>query len=193
MEDILFYPGSSNAGTWVEKNILHASDLQADDSFGWSVSISGDYAIVGAYVEDGGTGDPASNAGAAYIFERNATSGIWEQKKILHASDLQASDSFGQSVAINGDNAVVGAYFEDGGTSDPASNAGAAYIFERNATSETWEQKKILHASDLQADDSLGQSVAISNDYAVVGASGEDGGTGDPASNAGAAYVYELK
>lgn len=54
--------------TWDGGTKIVASDAQADDYFGISVSISGDYAIVGAKNEDGGDGDPLIDAGAAYIY-----------------------------------------------------------------------------------------------------------------------------
>ena len=117
-------------GTWTEVTpILRASDAQADDYFGYSVAISGDYAIVGAYSEDGGAGDPLNSSGAAYVFER--CGGTWtEVTPILRASDAQAGDVFGASVAISGDYAIVGAKYEDGGTGDPLDGSGAVYVFE---------------------------------------------------------------
>ena len=82
---------------------------------------------MGARNEDGGAGNPAAEAGAAYVFYNNGVS--WQEVEILHASDLQADDEFGTSVAISGDYAIVGAYWEDGGAGDPAVKAGAAYLF----------------------------------------------------------------
>ena len=105
--------------TWTEQQKIQASDAQASDHFGQSVSIYGDTAIVGANYEDTG----AANAGAAYIFTRSGST--WTEQQKIQASDLQASDNFGQSVSIHGDTAIVGAYIEDTG----AANAGAAYIF----------------------------------------------------------------
>ena len=104
---------------------LLAGDAEATDYYGWSVSISGDYAIIGAYEEDAG----ATGAGAAYIFKHTGTS--WVQEAKLQASDAEASDRFGYSVAISGDYAIVGASGEDTG----GVNVGAAYIFKRTGTS----------------------------------------------------------
>jgi len=108
---------------------LLAGDAQADDWFGWSVAISGDYAIVGAYGEDGGTGDPRTEAGAAYIFHRTGD-GTWDSGLKLAAPDAQENDRFGRSVAISGEYAIVGAREEDGGSGDPRTDSGAAYIFK---------------------------------------------------------------
>ena len=76
--------------------------------FGHSVSISGDYAVVGAYYDDDGD---VSNSGSAYIFVRDGTS--WSQQAEIVASDAAMGDRFGKSVSISGDYAVVGAYIDD--------------------------------------------------------------------------------
>ncbi len=165
-----------SSGTWTETNKVTASDAQASDYFGYSVSISGNYAVVGAYIEDAG----GANAGAAYFFE--LSSGTWTQMNKVTASDAQANDWFGYSVSISGNYAVVGAYAEDAG----GSNAGAAYFFE--LSSGTWTQMNKVTASDAQAGDRFGVSVSISGNYAVVGAFLEDAG----GSNAGAVYFFEL-
>ena len=97
------------------------------------------------------------------------------------ATDLQAGDQFGKSVAISGDYVVVGAYAED----EEGSAAGAAYIFHRTGTN-TWDAGVKIVATDPQAYDEFGKSVAISGNYAVVGAYGESAG----GSYAGAAYIF---
>ena len=135
---------------------LTASDGAAYDNFGLSVSISGDYAIVGAPF-DGNT-----NSGSAYIFERSG--GSWNQVAKLTASDGAAYDYFATSVSISGGYAIVGAYYDD----DNGFNSGSAYIFERSGSS--WDQVAKLTASDGAADDAFGRSVSISGDYAIVGA-----------------------
>ncbi|MDH5752267.1 MAG: FG-GAP repeat protein [Deltaproteobacteria bacterium] len=176
--------------SWAEVQKLTATDSQGFDVFGSVVSLSGNYAIVGAFMEAGGEGDPTPEAGAAYIFERDAETGIWNQTAILRASDAQAGDLFGRSVSISGSRIVVGAHFEDGGVGSPAPNSGAAYVFERNPETGDWNQTAILRASDAQTGDNFGKSVAISGDYAIVGAYFENGGTDDPASDSGSAYVF---
>ena len=114
---------SAEAALLSEVKKLLASDAQELDNFGYSVAVSGDTAVVGAYLEDAGGG----GAGAAYVFWRDeGGTGNWGEVKKLTASDAQADDEFGISVAISGDTAVVGAWREDAGGSD----AGAAYVFE---------------------------------------------------------------
>ena len=155
---------------------LTASDGAASDYFGISVSISGDYAIVGAYWDD-------SEKGSAYIFERSGAA--WSQIAKLTASDGAVYDSFGYSVSISGDYAIVGAYRDDIGENDQ----GSAYIFEKPgggwSTTSTYTAKLI--ASDGALNDYFGMSVSISGDYAIVGAYGDD----DKGSTSGSAYIFE--
>jgi len=164
----------SGGGTWAQQAKIVASDAAAYDIFGGSVSISGDYIVVGASEEDAG----GTSAGAAYVFLRSGTS--WSQQDKIVASDAGAGDDFGFSVSIFGDYIAVGARLEAAG----GSNAGAAYVFLRSGTS--WNQQAKIVASDVEAGDLFGNAISISGDYIVVGAVGEvAGGTG-----AGAAYVF---
>jgi hypothetical protein len=167
----------TGTNTWDSGTKIVASDAQGGDQFGYSVGISGDYAVVGAYLED----DGGTNAGAAYIFRRTGTN-TWDSGSKIVASDAQAGDRFGFSVAISGDYAVVGAPEEDAG----GSNAGAVYLFRRTGTN-TWSTGVKSMASDAQAGDQFGYSVGISGDYAIVGAPFEDAGGAD----AGAAYIFQ--
>src|SRR6185503_19688910 len=95
-----------SAGVWSQQQKLTASDAAAGDFFGFSVAVSGDTAVVGAIFDD----DAGSGSGSAYVFVRSA--GVWSQQQKLTASDAAASDSFGASVAVSGDTAVVGASFD---------------------------------------------------------------------------------
>jgi hypothetical protein len=160
-------------GTWTEKQKLLASDAAAGDQFGWSVAISGNYAIVGAYIDD----NNANESGSAYIFE--LSNGTWTEKQKLLASDGAESDRFGESVAISGNYAIVGARRKDNYT-------GSAYIFE--LSNGTWTEKQKLLASDGESSDHFGHSVAISGNYAIVGAYSDD----NYYSNSGSAYIFEL-
>ena len=155
-----FSPPQAEADTWLERQKILASDSAANNWFGYSISISGDYAIVGA---------PAAyndGNGSAYIFKREGAS--WVQQQELLASDGNANDNFGISVSISGDYAIVGAY-QDG---DNGIYSGSAYIFKRGGTS--WSEQDKLTASDGAAGDRFGWSVSVSGDYAIVGAQGDD-------------------
>lgn len=164
--------------TVAEEAHLVAGDAAADDFFGNSVAVSGDTAVVGAFVDD----DPVrgANTGAAYVFVRNGST--WTQQQKLTASDAAAGDRFGSAVAIDGDTIAVGAIFADVGSEG---NAGKVYVFTRSGT--TWTEQQILTAGDVKSSDNLGASVAIDGDTIVSGANSYDlPGVFD----AGAAYVY---
>jgi hypothetical protein len=166
------------ASGWQEVQVLRASNAESSDQFGRSVAIDGDRAIVGARREDGPSNN-TNTAGAAYVFER--TSSGWDQNEdqILRASNADTYDGFGWSVAIDGDRAIVGAIGE-AGPSNGEDNAGAAYVFERTGSGWNQNEDKILRASNVEADDFFGHSVAISGDRAIVGIWGKE-----------AAYVFE--
>ena len=176
--------------TWTQEYKLVASDASGDDQFGTSVSISGDYAIVGASYEDLSGSD---GAGAAYIFKRSGVT--WTEETKVVASDRAGGDKFGKSVSISGDYAIVGSHNEDhdvtGG--NVLSNAGSAYIFKRSAATSTWTQETKIVASDRAGGDNFGWSVSISGDYAIVGSVYEDHDVtgGNVLSNAGSAYVFK--
>lgn len=189
----IFDRNQGGLNNWGQVVKLSAGDAQELDYFGYAVAISGDTVVVGAREESGGTGDPLPNAGAAYIFERNAGgANNWGQVTKLTAEDTQAGDLFGTSVDIDGDTIFVGALAESGGPGDPIFSAGATYIFERNeGGTNNWSQVVKLTASDAQPFDDFGISVAINGDTVIAGAFRAVGGSGNPVSDAGAAYIFE--
>jgi|GEM_PF-2423013 len=160
---------------WTEQNKLLASDGAYWDGFGWSVSIDGDYAIIGAVGDD----DNGDDSGSAYIFKRNGTDWIEEAK--LLASDGAILDYFGCSVSISGDYAIIGALYND----DDGGSSGSAYIFTRSGTS--WAEEAKLLASDGAMSDYFGCSVSIDGDYAIIGAYKDD----DNGVNSGSAYIFK--
>ena len=174
----------TNQANWGHNNIsVHenlkrtASDGDAEDKFGWVVSISGDYALVGAPFDDFGSN---ANQGSAYVFVRSGTT--WAQQAMLTADDGDANDNFGWSVSISGDYAIVGAPRDGIGSN---TYQGSAYIFIRSGT--TWTQQAKLTASDGAQYDSFGFSVSISGDYAIVGTP-NDGIGSNPGQ--GSAYIF---
>jgi len=196
------YVFTRNGAGWSQQAFLKASNADARDDFGRRVAISGDTIVVGATSEDssadGGESDNSTlEAGAAYVFTRNGAS--WSQQAFLKASNAEASDSFGNSVAISGDTIVVGAYFEDSSagstrSDNSAGGAGAAYAFLRSGTG--WTERVYLKASNVDRNDLFGGSVAISGDTVVVGGWLEDSSAGGDgldnlAPAAGAAYVWQ--
>ncbi len=158
-----------------EEQQLEASDAAVGDGFGRSVAVDGDTAIVGAP-----GAFSSSNAGMAYIFVRNGTA--WTEQEKLEASDAAASDLLGWSVDLDGDTAVIGAYRDD---TVAGSDAGSAYVFTRNGT--TWTEEQKLEASDAVAGSFFGGAVRIDGDTVVVGSHLHDTLAG---TRAGSAYVF---
>jgi len=172
-----------DGSSWNEEVKLVASDAQASDNFGESVSISNNLAVIGAPNEDGGTGDPTSGSGAGYIFRFDGSQ--WSQETILRPGVLQSSDNFGAAVAIDGTGAVVTAPQRFGGG---GSAAGAAFIYQFDGS--TWIEAARLLASDIESGDRFGASISISQNTVFSGAPNEDGGAGNPQSQQGTVYVF---
>ena len=166
-----------NGTTWSLQTTLPNPAPANNDNFGFSVAISGDYAIVGASQDDP---SGVSNAGSAYIYFRSGTA--WSLQTTLPNPAPAANDNFGWSVAISGDYAIVGASADD---PSGVVNAGSAYIYFRSGT--TWSLQTTLPNPEPASTDQFGYSVAISGDCAIVGALQDDpSGVAD----SGSAYIY---
>lgn len=154
---------------------LLSSDRGGNDYFGYSVAVSGQTALVGAYKNDNEGG---VDAGAAYIFVATETG--WQQQAKLVANDGTRDDTFGGNVALNCEYAVVGSRGDD----DTGKDSGSVYVFKREG--DTWQQLAKLIAEDGAAGDAFGQAVAISNDYIIVGSPHDD----DFGNSSGSSYVF---
>ena len=160
---------------------LTASDGAAGDKFGRSVAVNGNTVVVGAR----GDSDNGWDAGSAYVFTKPVadwtTTSNFAAK--LTASDGEAHDYFGNSVAVDGDTVAVGATYDD----DNGSKSGSAYVFTKPAAGWTTTSTAAkLTASDGAASDYFGQSVAVDGDTVAVGATYDD----DNGSKSGSAYVF---
>ncbi len=164
-----------NARTGALIRVLRNPHSAAEDEFGISVAISGRVVVVGAWFDDP---SGVEEAGTAYVF--NAITG--ELTATLRNPSPSIYDRFGCSVAVSGNMAVVGAYWDDppGGVAD----SGGAYVFDaRNGALIS----TLFHPEGM-ANDQFGISVAVSGDAVVVGAwNANPGGLTD----AGAVYVFD--
>lgn len=172
--------GSNNWGQ--VKKLLH-HNASSDDHFGTSVAIERDLIVVGS---------PSDNAtdtdsGSAYIFGRHqGGSNQWGQVKMLLASDGSASDRFGRSVGVDGDNVVVGA----SGANARGTDSGAAYLYSRNAGgTNNWGQTEKFIPGNNSANGHFGFALAVEHSTLVVGAPFEEPGGGKE----GTIYIYRLK
>ncbi len=154
------------------QHTLTASDRAAGDLFGWSVSVDGDVALIGAWGDD----DEGPNSGAAYVYRHDG--GCWIQVAKLRPTFHAGAVGFGEEVSISGEVAVIGAPMDSGG-------AGAAYVFEK--ISVGWSLRRKLTAFDAAVNDGFGSSVAIDGNFVVVGAGADD----DRGNASGSAYIFQ--
>ncbi len=164
---------------WTETAKLTASDGDAYDHFGYSVDIEGHNVLIGAQGDD----DLGDSSGAAYIFTFDGTN--WVEQSKLAASDIDTRDLFGASVDIEGNTAVISAYYKDNIINgNPVSYSGAAYVFAFDGNS--WSEQGKLVASDFAYGDYFGYDVALSGDTVLVGVPNDD----DAGTSSGSSYVY---
>jgi hypothetical protein len=220
------YAFDRRGGAWRQTGYFKGSRSQRNDALGFAVAISGDGNTIAA-----GTGDEsclngginpsgcdvdtfpahlaAGSAGAAYVWARSGDT--WVEQAFIKASNPALEDWFGVRLALNGDGSrlLVGAALEDSAAKgvngrqddDSAEDAGAAYLYSRTGT--TWSQLAYVKASNTDAYDEFGISVAISQDgrTAAAGARmessaarGVNGNQNDnEAGQSGAAYVFAIR
>ncbi len=157
------------------------ADGAGGDNFAWSSGVSGDTAVLTAYLDDDNND---LDSGSAYIFERNQGGpDDWGQVKKILPPDGTAGDQFGYAAAVDGDNVVVGAYLN----ADLGFWAGAAYIFERGqGGANNWGLVKKLYAADGAPYDNFGRAVAIQGDTIAIGAIRDN----DNGNNSGSVYLF---
>ena len=203
------YVFTNNGGTWSQQAYVKASNTDAGDEFGLSVSVSGDGKtfIVGAPGEASNGTSQSNNsdsaAGAAYVFTNSA--GSWSQQAYVKSTDGSAGYEFGHSVALSGDGntLAVGAWqYTNTFLGDIGTDVGSVEVYAHSGSD--WNLKggnAFLEAFSVQTGDLFGSSVALSTDgnTLAVGAYGEDSkatgingdGTDNSDSGAGAVYVFE--
>jgi len=214
--DFKYHSGSAYAfeldgtGTWNETQKIVADDRWVDmnfpngysgedlaDQFGGSLDLWGDYLIVGAHSHDYATTSPLSGAmwtsGAAYIFER--TAGTWNQVQKIQNFDREPWDRFGYSCAIDSNVIAVSAYSEDeeeDGVSNPLTNPGSVYLFERDPGG-TWNPAQKIVPDDRNSGDHFGWSIDIDDTLMVLGCHSDDHDEFglDLKPGSGSAYIFE--
>jgi hypothetical protein len=225
------FPYSSDSGavyvykrtgtSWAQQAYIKPSNNTAGDSFGYSMSLSGDSLAVGSFLEDSnqttitnGTTASADNSlvdsGAVYLYTRSGNN--WSQQAYLKAPNVGGHDWFGYDISLNQDTLAVGAHREasnqstitngPGGSGDNSlPDAGAVYLFKRSAS--TWAQEAYIKSSNVDDNDNFGFSVSLKDGTLAVGAPKEDADqttitNGPTASsdnssiNSGAVYIYSL-
>lgn len=164
-------------GTWVQKSKIFSNDLETENYFGNKLHIFKNRLIVSSV----GKVDKDTKSGAAYVFKNE--NGKWVQEAKLTTEDTKSGDSFGSSVKLSENFAVVGASYGDG----KERNSGTAYVFEKK--NETWGFHSKLQAEDGNDNDRFGVSADIFDKTIILGAYRDD----DKGHESGAAYVFKLK
>ena len=169
---------------WAQRQKLTANNARAGDRLGLSVSIDANTVLAGApRVDLAGFVD----SGAVYVFARKSASANFSQKQILTARVAGSDSQFGISVLADGPTALIGA---PGTRSFTATDAGAAYLFVRDALSGSWRQQQEFTGSSPEALAEFGGAVWFNGATAIVGSAKRNQGT---ASLAGAAFVFVLE
>ena len=210
------YIYTRNGTNWTDQAYVKASNTAAGDRFGFDLSLSadGNTLAVGAPTEDSDaagingdeSNDAAPDSGAVYLFARSGTN--WSQQAYVKASNTEAGDAFGNTVALSGDGntLAIAAWAEDSnaigvnGTQldNLAPQSGAVYVFARSGSS--WSQQAYVKASNTGVGDRFGSDLSLSADGGtlVVGAVFEDSDASgingnqfsDAATDSGAAYLF---
>jgi hypothetical protein len=167
------YVFTRTGDTWTQVQKLEPDDGTSNFNFGWSVALSGSTALISSPVAP--VGDNILQ-GKAYVFTDDG--GSWSQAQTLVADDGSEGSTFGESVAIDGTTAVIGASGTNG-------YFGAAYVFD--GSGGTWTQTGELVPDDGMATEFFGLSVAVSGSTALVGAYYQNV---PPHNHQGSAYVF---
>ncbi|MGE3434176.1 MAG: putative Ig domain-containing protein, partial [Blastocatellales bacterium] len=175
------YVFTRSGASWTQRQRLTANGA-LDDHFGNAVALSGEKALIGAYLANFVTGT-ADDCGAVYDFRRGATG--WEQASRFSAPNPTPGARFGVSLALDGDTAVVGASLGLFQTGPNAVDQRSAYVFLQLGDYELVGQFGLGLGS---ANDSFGYAVALDGDTVLVGAYRSDASATDQ----GAAYAFTL-
>lgn len=167
-----------NKSQWIEEQKLIADDLVQGDRFGYSVSISGNVALVGAPVQY----KNGANASAAYVFHRSENGSVWVLEQKLQPDEIYGGDEFGLSVAIQHDLAVIGAPGTDGAWQ----KSGSVFVYRFDGI--IWRKWAELIADDAAEGDRLGASVAFGQNGVLAGAWGDC----EVGCEIGSAYVFVI-
>ena len=197
---------------WTQQAYIKASNGDAGDEFGTSMSLHGDTLVVGAPREDSGAigvngfenDNRTLNAGAAYVFVRDVAD-AWSQEAYIKASNTGSQDRFGNVVSNYGDFVVISARedsnavdFNGDGSDNSMATSGAVYLYERDPVGG-WSQTSYVKAPNTAAADNFGYSLAITEGGLLIGADLEDSiatGIGgdmmdDSSADAGAVYFVQ--
>ena len=145
----------TGTNSWGESHAFPASVISGDD-FGWSVGLSGDYAIVSA---------PGRANGFARIYRRTGPGNTWDTGFTVSRPDSNYN-YFGEAVDVDGDLVVIGTRraFVPG----VGNEAGRAALYRRTGAN-LWERDESVDlAGDQRPSQWFGRAVALAGGYLVA-------------------------
>jgi hypothetical protein len=157
-----------DSSEWVFEKKLMASDAEIEDRFGGSVSIHGNYALVGAYNERNcGLSDSywGDGFGAAYLYRRDG--GMWHEIQKFQPARVDSLDRFGFEVLLTRDHIFIGSPLEGWKENNPAPDSGKIYIYDRAI--DSCRLDTILKGPDTKNETSYGVSLAYDDNHLLVG------------------------
>ena len=204
--------------SWDFHSYIKAPNAGSTDYFGWSVALSADTLVVGAYNEDScskgvtataATDDGCRSAGAVYVYTRKGDA--WSFESYLKAQNAGRNDNFGHSIALDAASGTlaVGARYDDScatgvsssaATDQGCSSSGAVHIFERSG--KTWRFESYVKSGSTSESDSFGYALALTPTTLAVGSYYEDScsagvsataASDNGCSNSGAVHVFARK
>jgi len=163
---------------WVFQQKLIASDGASRDGFGSSVSLHGELAVIGAPLDN----TTLADVGSCYIFRLDSLLGSWTEEQKLMSPTNGFQQMFGASVGIIGDSILVGVPADD----ELILDGGAVHAFQYDITQGDWMPAEIITASTGEIWDYFGTSIAMHEEFAVIGVPEDD----DEGLDAGGAFTF---
>jgi len=184
--DTAVYVFTRSNDTWTQQAVFSANSVGADANrtYGRSLAISGDIAVVGAFQD---SPSPGFRPGAAYVFTRTGTN--WTNQAKLFPADGANGDEFGTSVAVSGNTALVSAPKNSSFTNSDKS--GATYVFVRDGN--MWTQQTKLRPNVVSPSNFFGDSVTLDGNTAVIGADTNNGGSAYVFARVGEIWIQQAK
>ena len=176
------YIFTRSGSTWTQQQRLLAPSPQNNGYFGTTIALSGDSVIVGEFGDN-------SLQGAAHIFTRSGSTWSHQQEITASGGTNPGNRRFSINLDIDGDTAVVGAYYENFGFSPVNTEAGAVYIFTRSGS--TWTQQQRIGYESIESNKSFayfGQSISLEGEVVAIGSPFR---STEPSPQYGGVHIYK--
>jgi hypothetical protein len=178
---------NQNTNTWkhfsdIDDLLPNSATTNENTYFGTSVSLEGNFALVGAFFDDLSTNVNENQGSVTFFYKPSHILG-WGNGQTYFASDAAIEDRFGYSVSLHGKTALIGSWLDD----DNGSQSGSVYVFNQNPNPYTWTETEKIIASDGFIEDYFGVAVALSDIWMMIAAHRDD----TPNIDTGSVYIYQ--